>query len=886
MPGVVEQEAPPAHVAQGFSVSHQKVHLNIDLFSRRIEGHTEIEIIPHSADLKHVRLNSRQAKITQLKFSPRGVVSTPFSHSDPYALLQIPYETTADQYHLIQDRLEKHLGFPPPTNLEITIPRTVKIVEQGSTIYLNGAGKVETGADGTRFMPIKIYIDFVIETVRDGLHFVGWDSDDLRYPHVYTQNAASGAIACLFPCMDSLDSRCTWDISIKTSKTIGDALQLCSREKENAEAKLQTMSAEDKALDLIVTCSGDMTDEIVDPQDPTKKTTSFKCDSPVSARHVGFAIGPFEEVNLAAFRESDEDDRLGRNAVPLHAFCLPGRGAEVRNTCFPLAKAMDAFVTEYGQFPFASFKLCFVDEMLIDHYETASLSICCNRMLFSEEIIDPLYKMTRELVFALASQWSGVHITPSQQSDLWATIGIAYFMTDTFLRKLFGNNEYRFQQKIASQRICELDIGLPSIHNSGLYVSLDRFYYDFIALKAPVVLFILDRRLIKANASNGVSRIIAKAFRDAKIGENETLSTGQFLRICEKSGHIKLENFFDQWVYGVGCPKFRITQRFNKKRLVVEMSIVQEQGLLREDKDIEPSTFMREIKEHSMKVYAPEPQACFTGPMTIRIHEADGTPYEHIVEIKDANMKVDIPYNTKYKRLKRSRRQRERVATGALEDPTAEASEDMLLYCLGDILGTDEEKQEWRLVDWSKEDQDKMNQESYEWIRMDADFEWICQLSINMPGYMFVSQLQQDRDVVAQLETIQFLASQRTHPLIPTFLVRTLLDNRYFHGIRTEAALALKSHAIGNDGGLGFFHLQKSFQELFCLGNSSMTKPNDFSDRASYYVQNAIPCAIAGIRDAAGRSPFVARKFLYETLRYNDNGDNEVSSPLDVGRYS
>jgi len=35
---------------------------------------------------------------------------------------------------------------------------------------------------------------------------------------------------------------------------------------------------------------------------------------------------------------------------------------------------------------------------------------------------------------------------------------------------------------------------------------------------------------------------------------------------------------------------------------------------------------------------------------------------------------------------------------------------------------------------------------------MDADFEWICKMSINMPPYMFVSQLQQDRDVVAQLE--------------------------------------------------------------------------------------------------------------------------------------
>lgn len=138
--------------------------------------------------------------------------------------------------------------------------------------------------------------------------------------------------------------------------------------------------------------------------------------------------------------------------------------------------------------------------------------------------------------------------------------------------------------------------------------------------------------------------------------------------------------------------------------------------------------------------------------MTIRIHEADGTPYEHIIEIKEASTKFDIPYNTKYKRLKRSRRQKERTTAVTETEFTADGSDDVLLYCLGDVLQSDEEMKEWKLIEWSKEDEDRMSQESYEWIRMDADFEWICKMSITMPGYMYLSQLQQDRDVVAQLE--------------------------------------------------------------------------------------------------------------------------------------
>lgn len=137
--------------------------------------------------------------------------------------------------------------------------------------------------------------------------------------------------------------------------------------------------------------------------------------------------------------------------------------------------------------------------------------------------------------------------------------------------------------------------------------------------------------------------------------------------------------------------------------------------------------------------------------MTVRIHEADGTPYEHIIEIKESKTTFEIPYNTKYKRLKRSRRQKERTAAAGI-DYTGGGNDDVLLYSLGDVLQSEEEVKEWKLAEWSKDDEEKMSLESYEWIRMDADFEWICKMSIQMQSYMWVSQLQQDRDVVAQLE--------------------------------------------------------------------------------------------------------------------------------------
>jgi len=120
------------------------------------------------------------------------------------------------------------------------------------------------------------------------------------------------------------------------------------------------------------------------------------------------------------------------------------------------------------------------------------------------------------------------------------------------------------------------------------------------------------------------------------------------------------------------------------------------------------------------------------------------------------------------------------------------------------------------------------------------------------------------------------MAQQREHPLVATILTRTLMDRRYFHGIRTTAAAALVKHAKDEIDWLGFHHLEKAFQEFFCLPDSKLTRSNDFSDRASYYLQCAIPQAMAKIRDNSGKAPFTIRKFLYEKLRYNDNSNNEV----------
>ena len=73
-----------------------------------------------------------------------------------------------------------------------------------------------------------------------------------------------------------------------------------------------------------------------------------------------------------------------------------------------------------------------------------------------------------------------------------------------------------------------------------------------------------------------------------------------------------------------------------------------------------------------------------------------------------------------------------------------------------EVWENEDERDRWKVADWTEEEEQAMAGATYEWIRMDADFEWIARIQFEQPDYMWVSQLQRDRDVVAQVE-VHFL---------------------------------------------------------------------------------------------------------------------------------
>lgn len=913
-------------LTQQLKIGYQRVNIDVDLSQNKIEGLTELTIFPLSSSLKSIKLDCREMKIKNVfinnskttnfihkdilyinndKFFDESVEEQSINLFDLYA-----EDINIHQHHLIRQKLNYIFGesnYDPrdpnqdysngnTEELTIILPDNLKF-ELTDINAINTPGshaatvtplhlKSKATASNEIYTPIYVKIEYETINCKNGVNFVTDDADK-KYWHAYTTNSDYNiSTSSWVPCIDNLWDRCTWSIEInvpRAMKDIGNPRVIGKdnkRKRKLGDMELDTDHEEDdddevESHDLVV-CSGDFNNvkETPHPTDMSKKVVSWSIFNPVCAHHVGWALGCFESIVLLDTTEDmevedkdeipfDADMEKDNSKSPVTIYCFPDQLELARNTCIFTNNAIDFYLKEFGSYPFSSYAIVFVHNSQADSNTFAGLSIVRDTLLYPTDIIEPIFTSTEVLLESVAYQWSGINIAAQTFNDLWVTIGIARYMSLEYLRKLMGLNEYRFKIRKMIDQIVEEDYGKKPLALQFYRFPISECDLAFIRLKAPIVLYILNKRMTKTDKSFGLSRVIPKLFLQAMSGDlqNGTLSTQHFQYVCEKVNRNKLESFFKQWVYGVGAPVFYITQRFNKKRGLIEMNIRQTQVQQAKKVRPQPKNFLND----SIAYLDDEPtfpiQPVFTGPMTIRVHELDGTPYEHIVDLKEGHTKLDIQYNAKFKRLKKLKEDMdESIAT---------------FNKLGDVLESPSEMEEWALSEFDKPEDELLFNDAFEWIRVDVDFEWIAKIEVKQPDYMYGSQLLYDRDVEAQYEAVKYFGEIEKPAVVHcTVLTRTIMDPRYYYGVRIAAAEALANFSKQGNHFIGVGYLIKAFKELFCFPGSSIPLSNDFNDFGKYFLQKEIPRILSNIKDDEGEVPFVIKNLILNLIKFNDNSNN------------
>ncbi|KAJ3267166.1 hypothetical protein HDU77_005369 [Chytriomyces hyalinus] len=559
----------------------------------------------------------------------------------------------------------------------------------------------------------------------------------------------------------------------------------------------------------------------------------------------------------------------GRKGIPkCEVFYPEGLAHEIQATIEFLPQAMEFYEQFTGlSYPFPSFKMVFLDNVVTPVILGAGIGIFGTHLLIDDDDIENVYDSRMRFSVALASQWFGQYVTHRNWMDVWLTIGLANYMAGLFIRKHLGNNEYRYRLNEDMKRVVTMDVGqlpLCPMEWLGTEAAADadilstKYFYpeeessslrsEFLALKAPLVIGMLDQRLGKGNLQKAINKVMISTMS----GELENgLSTYHWFKVCRKlSSNNELKNFWQQWIYGSGCPKFVLTFKFSRKKLVVEVTIKQEN-----------------MSKHSSATKK------FTGPFIVRVHEPKGIAYSHQIFIDEMEKVCEIPYHTKYKRAGQKLKKLQKLGYMSGAPDNAEEGED--------DYGAEFQQAAPEKDSKSKPDLDEFDRRSLDWIRWDPDLDWLCIKVHDQLRSMWIEQLARDNDVVAHHEAIIRLGSLPSD-ISTTALMRVLMDERYFYRLRMEAAFSLAKIGIDPADGSGLTKMIAYFVDKYCYPkalNSAMIipRPNDFRNLQNYFVKKALSAAIIAYRDAENRIPLQNKLIILDLLRFNDNSQNEFS---------
>ena len=207
--------------------------------------------------------------------------------------------------------------------------------------------------------------------------------------------------------------------------------------------------------------------------------------------------------------------------------------------------------------------------------ENSSAIVFPNRFL-EENLPEPLssvFKVRQGLVevvaHEIAHQWFGDSVTESTWADLWLSEGFATYFAGLMVQRYEGETRFKDYMQQAANTYFNFEkktrIPIHDIETEDLFKLLNANNYQ----KGAWVLHMLRAELGDENFFRGI-RIYYEAHRGS-VATTEDLRTA-----FEKAAGKSLKEFFAQWIYGPGHPRYELTWSWNSKskrlRLVLDQT--------------------------------------------------------------------------------------------------------------------------------------------------------------------------------------------------------------------------------------------------------------------------------------------------------------------------
>jgi len=308
------------------------------------------------------------------------------------------------------------------------------------------------------------------------------------------------------------------------------------------------------------------------------RTWYWKESVPSSTYLITVVAGEFDEV---------KDTWHG---IPVTYYAPKGRGDRLPINYGRTPAMMELFSKKFGvDYPWEKYAQVMVDDFVAGGMENSSATTNNSSSLVHPRLALEYLTGEDDLIsHELGHQWFGDLVTCKDWGNVWLNEGFATFLETVWTEAHFGKDQADYERWnnakvwIESNNLWNKPIVRHDFDDSSEF---DENAYN----KGGWVLYMLRHQMGEEAFYRGVKHYL-------EVNRGKNVVTADLGKAIEEASHTNVDQFFSQWLYGAGAPKFDLSYGYDGEKHQVVLNVKQTQkvegrvGLFRVPVEVEITT--------------------------------------------------------------------------------------------------------------------------------------------------------------------------------------------------------------------------------------------------------------------------------------------------------
>lgn len=292
-----------------------------------------------------------------------------------------------------------------------------------------------------------------------------------------------------------------------------------------------------------------------------QKTWTWRQSSPVSTYLISFVAGEYEQKKDS-----------WRN-LPVTYNVPRGMEDTIAPTFAHTKEMLDFFSERFGvPYPWDQYAQTAVDDFVASGMENVSATTLATRDMLRPELAPEKPEAADSLIsHEMTHQWFGDLVTCKDWTNTWLNEGFATFGASLWEEHFYGqdSSSYRYWRDqnswMQSRELFPIPIVTRDINDSVQY---EGNVYD----KAGWVIHMLREQL----GDEAFFRAVKHYLETYRL---QNVVSADLAKAIEESSGTNVDQFFDQWIFGAGAPRFVVRSTYDEAAKKVNLEVTQTQKL-------------------------------------------------------------------------------------------------------------------------------------------------------------------------------------------------------------------------------------------------------------------------------------------------------------------